>query len=115
MFLNNFKNWKSKHVRRDHFVLEKIKTRQNTKCKKSNFKETEIAWNFFKIRHYEEATKFEKLSHLFWQNSCFYSASSVKTSGRFFQTFVAFSEKLDFIYILACLKVMIMLGVCLIL
>ena len=65
MFLNNFKIRKSKNVRRDHFVLEKIKTRQNTKCNKVKLKETEIAWNFFKIRHYEEATKFEKISHLF--------------------------------------------------
>ena len=42
-----------------------------------------------KLRQYEKATKFEKISHLFL-------LSSVKTSGRFFQNFVAFSEKLDF-------------------
>ena len=26
-----------------------------------------------KLRHYEKATKFEKISYLFWQNCCFYS------------------------------------------
>ena len=26
-----------------------------------------------KLRHYEEAAKSEKISNLFWQNSCFYS------------------------------------------
>ena len=29
-----------------------------------------------KLRHLEKATKFEKISHLFWQNSCFYSVAS---------------------------------------
>ena len=29
-----------------------------------------------KFRYYEKATKFEKISHLFWQNSCFYSVAS---------------------------------------
>ena len=29
-----------------------------------------------KFRHYEKATKFEKISHLFWQDSCFYSIAS---------------------------------------
>ena len=42
-----------------------------------------------KFRHYEKATKFKKISHLFL-------LSSVKTSGRFFQIFVGFSEKLNF-------------------
>ena len=31
-----------------------------------------------KFRYYEKATKFEKISHLFWQNSCFYSVGSKK-------------------------------------
>ena len=48
-----------------------------------------------KLRHYEKATKFEKISHLFWQNSCFYSVAS-KQVGDFFSIFVDFSEKLDF-------------------
>ena len=48
-----------------------------------------------KFRYYEKATKFEKISHLFWQNSCFYSVAS-KQVGDFFKFFVAFSEKLDF-------------------
>ena len=38
-----------------------------------------------KLRHCEKATKFEKISHLFW-----HSLSNVKTSGRFSQIFVAF-------------------------
>jgi hypothetical protein len=37
----------------------------------------------------------KKISHLLWQNSCFYSVSS-KQVGDFFLIFVAFSEKLDF-------------------
>ena len=48
-----------------------------------------------KLRHYEKATKFEKISHLFWQNSCFYSVAS-KQVGDFFLIFVAFSKKLNF-------------------
>ena len=51
---------------------------------------------YLKFRHYEKAQKFEKVSHLFWQNNCFYSVSS-KQVGDFFQIFVAFSGKLDFI------------------
>ena len=45
-----------------------------------------------KIRYYEKVTKFEKISHLFL-------LISVKTSGKFFQIFVAFSEKLNFTFI----------------
>ena len=44
-----------------------------------------------KLRHCEKATKFEKISHLFW-----HPLSNVKTSGRSFQIFVAFSENLNF-------------------
>ena len=40
---------------------------------------------------WEKAIKFKKISQLFW---CL--LSSIKTSGRFFQIFVAFSEKLNF-------------------
>ena len=29
-----------------------------------------------KFRYYEKATKFENISHLFWQNRCFYSVAS---------------------------------------
>jgi hypothetical protein len=48
-----------------------------------------------KLRLYEKATKFEKnLPHVLTKQ--LFLLSSVKTSGRFFQTFVAFSEKLDF-------------------
>ena len=37
----------------------------------------------------------KKISHLFWQNSCFYSVVS-KQVGDYFQIFVAFSENLNF-------------------
>ena len=37
-----------------------------------------------KFRYYEKATKFEKISHLFWQNHCFYSVAS-KQVGDFFK------------------------------
>ena len=37
-----------------------------------------------KLKHYEKATKFEKISHLFWQNSYFYSVPS-KQVGDFFK------------------------------
>ena len=37
-----------------------------------------------KFRHYEKATKFEKIFHLFWHNSCFYSVTS-KQVGDFFK------------------------------
>ena len=38
----------------------------------------------------------KKISNLFWQNSYFYSVAS-KQVGDFFQIFVTFSEKLDFV------------------
>ena len=51
--------------------------------------------HFIKLRYYEKATKFEKnLSPVLTKQ--LFSLSSVKTSGRFSQIFVAFSEKLDF-------------------
>ena len=37
-----------------------------------------------KLRYYEKATKFEKISPLFWQKSCFYSVASKKV-GDFFE------------------------------
>ena len=46
---------------------------------KDSFKLAEI-----KLRHYEKATKLEKISHLLWQNSCFYSVVS-KQVGDFFE------------------------------
>ena len=49
-----------------------------------------------KLRHCEKATKFEKISHQFWPAKQLFLLSSIKTSGRFFQIFVALSEKLDF-------------------
>ena len=48
-----------------------------------------------KLRHYEKATKFEKnLSPVLTKQ--LFLLSSVKTSGRLFQIFVAVSEKLNF-------------------
>ena len=49
-----------------------------------------ILW--LKLRHYEMATKFEEISHLFW-----HLLSNVKTSGRFFSNFWAFSDNLSVI------------------
>ena len=48
-----------------------------------------------KLRYYEKASKFEKIPHLFWQNSCFYSVA-LKQVGDFFQMFDAFSKKMNF-------------------
>ena len=47
---------------------------------------------YLKLRHYEKATKFEKNLPPFLLNS-------LKPSGRFFQIFVVFSEKLDYMYL----------------
>ena len=55
-----------------------------------------------KLRCYEKATKFEKISHrlnfekiaLGRKTKLLFLLSSVKTSGRFFQKILAFSEKL---------------------
>ena len=47
--------------------------------------------NKIKLRHYEKATKFEKITHLFWQNSCFYSAPS-KQVGDFFKFLWTFQK-----------------------
>ena len=49
---------------------------------------------FIKFRLHEKTTKFEKVSHLFWQNSCFTQYRQNKWE--IFQMFVTFSEKLDF-------------------
>ena len=46
-----------------------------------------------KFRYYEKATKLEKISHLFWKNSCFYSLAS-KQVGDFCQIFEAFLKYL---------------------
>ena len=44
-----------------------------------------------KLRHYEKATKLEKISHLFWQNSCFYSV--VSKEEEYFSKFLWPSQK----------------------
>ena len=49
-----------------------------------------------KLRHYEKATKFEK-NHPLVSTKQPFLRRSIKTSGRFFQNCVAFSEKLNFI------------------
>ena len=43
-----------------------------------------LRYYLLKLRHYEKATKFEKISHHFWQNSCSYSVAS-KQVGDFFE------------------------------
>ena len=81
-------------------VAYEIKKWKNSKLEFTNERLTyftKFTIQHVKFRYYEKATKFEKISHLFWQNSCFYSVAS-KTSGRFFQIFMAFSEKLNFIW-----------------
>ena len=50
----------------------------------STFCQNSDSFYYLKLRHYEKATKFEKISHLFWQNSCFYSVAS-KQVGCFFK------------------------------
>ena len=50
-----------------------------------------------KLRHYEKAVKFEKNIPPVLTKQLFFHRS-VKTSGRFFQFFVAASEKLDFTF-----------------
>ena len=57
-------------------------------------------WNL-KLRYYENATKFEKNLPPVLTKQLFL-LSSVKTSGIFFQIFVAFSEKLNFKSIPSC-------------
>ena len=58
-----------------------------------------------KFGHCEKATKFEKISHLFW-----HLLSSVKTSGNFFHIFVAFSENLNFSKAIRNEKCLFLLG-----
>ena len=50
-----------------------------------------------KVKTLWEGHKIWKKSHFKWQNSCFYSVAS-KQVGDIFQIFVAFSEKLNFMY-----------------
>ena len=48
-------------------------------------------WQYVvKSKHFEKATKFEKISHLFWWNSCFYPIAS-KQVGFFLQILWPFS------------------------
>ena len=53
------------------------------------------SWHIYealiKSRHCEKATKFEKISHLFWRNSCFYPVASKKV-GDFFQILWPFQK-----------------------
>ena len=60
-----------------------------------NARTPKVSIVLLKLRHYEQATKFEKSLPPLLTKQLFL-LSSVKTSGRFFQNFVAFSEKLDF-------------------
>ena len=52
--------------------MEKIVNYHNI-ARKSEAKNIQL-----KLRHYEKVTKFEKISNLFWQKSCFYSEASKK-------------------------------------
>ena len=54
-----------------------------------------------KFRGYEKATKFEKISHLFWQNSCFYSEAS-KQLGDFFKFLQPFQKSWTLIFLFFC-------------
>ena len=45
----------------------------------------------WKLRHSEKATKFERISHMFWQNGCFYSVAS-KQVGDFFKRLWPFQK-----------------------
>ena len=56
-----------------------------------------VCLSFLKLWHYEKAKKFEKISHFFLTKQLL-SHISVKSSGRFFQIFVTFSEKLESIF-----------------
>ena len=79
------------YVRGDAYINERMIEAFNLKeIKKSEG----IFWNV-KLRYCEKVTKLEKISHLFWQKKLFL-LSSVKTSGRFFQIFVAFSWRQKF-------------------
>ena len=58
-----------------------------------------------KLRYCEKVTIFEKISHFFWS-----LLINVKTSGRFFQVFMAFSENLNFTFLIflkkdRCMKI----------
>ena len=46
---------------------------------------------FIKFRYYEKATNFKKISHLFWQNSCFYSLASKQVED-FFKFLCSFQK-----------------------
>jgi hypothetical protein len=43
------------------------------------------------LRHYEKTTKFEKITNIFWQNSCFHSVVS-KQVGDFFKFLLPFQK-----------------------
>ena len=76
----------------DGGALTAASCRAWAKCVKIN---SEREFLLLKFKHYEKATKFEKNLPPVLTKQLFL-LSSVKTSGRFFQIFVAFSEKLDF-------------------
>ena len=63
-----------------HVIFFKLRMKELL-AKLSKFTKWQL---FLKFRHYEKATKFEKISHLFWQISCFYSVAS-KQVGYFFK------------------------------
>ena len=52
-----------------------------------------------KLRQWEKPTKFEKISHLFWQNSCLYSVASEEV-GDFFNSLLKpnYFKKLSYLH-----------------
>ena len=54
---------------------------------------------YLKFRHFEKAIKFEKISHLFWQNRCLYSVAS-KQVGEFFKFLWPFQKSWTLLYLI---------------
>ena len=58
--------------------------------------------NQVKLRHFEKAKKFEKISRLFWQSSCFYSVVSKQKTISVHNMFWERSEVAIFMYWTIC-------------
>ena len=62
-------------------------------------------FQLLKLKHCEKATKFEKISNLFWHLLC-----SIKTSGRLFQNFGPFQNTWTFLF--RCIRVTQTTNIC---